>query len=202
MPLDQAIMVLSGLQLKLASTGQTESEQPPNTVLTQSIAAGQVVDAGSMVSVTTAIPRTVQVPSVVGLTRAAAQAALTPLKLQLVVSSSAINNLAAGLIVSQTPGAGSKTSQGSSVSVVLSLGPKVVAPRLVGTALEDAQAIANSRGLVLATTFKLAAADGIVLQQAPAAGTAVDPHSTIHVVVGTSRNKSSLPNRILTRINA
>src|SRR5262249_18034051 len=159
-----ATMVLSGLQLKLASSGQTESDQAPNTVLTQSLAAGQVVDAGSTVSVTTATPRTVQVPSVVGQAQAAAQAALTPLKLELVVSGSAISNLAAGLIASQTPAASSKAPQGSSVSVVLSLGPRVVVPKFVGTAIEDAQAIAASRGLVLATTYKIAVADGVVLE--------------------------------------
>ena len=192
MSVDQATMVLRGVQLKLASTSQTESDQTPNTILTQDPPAGQVVVVGTTVNVTIAIPRTVQVPNLASLTQAAAQSVLSPLKLQLVVSGSAINNLAAGLIVSQSPVAGTKASQGSSVSVVLSLGPKVNVPKLVGTSIDDAKSIAQSLGLVLSTTFK-AGADGIVLQQSPVAGTPVDPHSTVHVVVGreVSRNSGS-----------
>jgi len=196
MAVDQATMVLSGVQLKLASTAQTESDQTPNTVLTQDPIAGQVVVVGTNVNVTTAMPRTVQVPNLVNLTQAAAQTALAALKLQLVASGSAISNLAAGLIASQSPATGTKVSQGSSVSVVLSLGPKVNVPRLVGTSIEDAQSITQSLGLALAATVKVGGADGIVLQQSPAAGTPVDPHSTVHVVVGREVIRNPTPAKL------
>jgi beta-lactam-binding protein with PASTA domain len=73
--------MLAGFRLLITEVGGTESDQPPESILTQDPPAGQSVAIGSPVRVTVATPRTVTVPHVVRMARNGAAAALAALKL-------------------------------------------------------------------------------------------------------------------------
>ena len=186
----QAASLLAGLQLRLATIGQTESDAAPGTVLTQEPIQGQSVEVGTTVRVTVAIPRTVSVPQVTRMTEANARAALAAAKLQMVVSGQVVSDVPAGAVASQTPAPGTRVNQGSTVTVAISRGSRVTVPRFVGMSIDDAQSIAAANRLSLSVTTRVGE-EGIVLQQSPLPKVQVDPGSVVHVVVGRGQERIS-----------
>jgi hypothetical protein len=95
----------------------------PGTYVAQLIVNdGQVNSDPATVTITAQV-RTVSVPNVVG-TAQAAQAAITASSLTVGTASSVYSStVAAGNVISQAPAAGASAPQGSSVNLVISLGP-------------------------------------------------------------------------------
>jgi len=95
-------------------------------VISQSPAAGSAVAPGSAVGFTVSTGpavTTVEVPSVTGLTQAAASALLGAADLTLgSVTTASSGTVAAGLVISQSPAAGSAVAPGSAVALVISSG--------------------------------------------------------------------------------
>jgi beta-lactam-binding protein with PASTA domain len=85
--------------------------------------------------------------------------------------------VAAGHILKQSPGAGSLVKRGSSVEVTVSLGPELLeVPDLNGRALQAAQVTLNAAGLIVGRTgsvFSAGALPGTVVAQDPPPGTRV-----------------------------
>lgn len=83
----------------------------------------------------------------------------------------------AGHILKQSPGAGNLVKRGSSVEVIVSLGPELLeVPDLKGLALQAAQVTLNAAGLVVrrtASVYSSGALPGTVVAQDPAPGTRV-----------------------------
>ncbi|XME03283.1 protein kinase domain-containing protein [Lachnospiraceae bacterium C1.1] len=115
------------------------SEVTKGNVISQSPEAGKTADTGSTVTVkvskgsdTTdnadstedaAVTRTV--PNIVGMTETAAKTALTASGLSFEsITESYSDTVTAGLVISQSPTAGSQAADGSGVNFVLSLGPE------------------------------------------------------------------------------
>ena len=127
-------------------------------------------------------PPEAPVPSVVGMTREEARAALTQagFRVNAVVSDSLAPE---GDVFSQSPGGGAVTPLGTSVTIYVSTGEpaQVTVPRVVGLSRADAEDALASVGLV-ANIVKVDTDDpklvGIVLAQ--------DPHSQTQVIQGTS----------------
>jgi hypothetical protein len=87
-----------------------------------------------------------------------------------------------GVAVSQSPAAGSRTTSGSVVSVVLSRGaPPVEVPRLVGQSMSTARAILGSLHLstVVQTVPAPGTSPGTVTGQRPGAGSYLAQHKTV-----------------------
>ncbi len=152
-------------------------------IISQNPTAGTSVAFGSPVDLVVSLGNTV--PNVVGLTQAAAQSAITMAGLTVGAVTTAISTtVAAGKVISQNPGAGTKVAAGSAVALAVSLGAKV--PNVVGRTQADAQKALTTAGLTVGTVTmsnSASVAAGRVISQNPGAGTIATPGSAVALVV-------------------
>jgi len=145
----------------------TEDDSQPGltpSVIAQAPVSGEVAPAGSPVSlyVTTATSA-IAVPSVVGLTQAAATTAITGAGLVVgTVTTQESATAPAGSVISQNPAAGTSVASGSAVALVVSLGPLGSRPTLdwlsqsvAGQVLITLSWPTNAAGYTLQSTFNL-----------------------------------------------
>lgn len=106
-------------------TQQSSTSVAAGSVISQSVAAGQLLPSGSAVDlVVSSGPPLVAVPTVTGLTQAAATSAITGASLVAgTVTQATSATVAAGNVISQTPSAGTQAAVGSAVHLVVSSGP-------------------------------------------------------------------------------
>lgn len=143
----------------------------------------------------------VVVPNVVGQVQATAQSILTAASLYAGPITQAYNDtIPAGSVASQNPAGGTGVSAWSSVALVISLGPEpVLVPNVVGQPQSAAQAALVAVRLVVGTVTQQYSATvpaGVVISQAPVAGTAVLPTSAVDLVVSLGPAPVLVPNVI------
>ncbi|NLV41497.1 MAG: PASTA domain-containing protein, partial [Candidatus Hydrogenedentes bacterium] len=153
MTLEQAETELTGAGLILGTVTSVYSDAvPAGEIISQDPAAGAAAGAGDAVNVVISLgPEPVAVPNVVGLTQAAAEAALTGAGLTLgAVTESYSDTVPAGQVMSQTPAAGTEVLPNTAVDIEVSLGPEPVAvPDVVGLTQAAAEAALTGAGLTL-----------------------------------------------------
>lgn len=136
------------------------------------------------------------VPNIVGEPQAAAVAALSHEHLRLAVGSRSYDaTRAPGAVVSQTPGLGTKLRRGSTVSVVLSLGPQPVpVPNLRTDELQAAEQVLQNLGLKWTTSSQpdMTVPAGQVISNSPDTGTLL-PGRAVTLVVSTGKPKVAVP---------
>ena len=199
-----------GAGLGVGTVGQQHSSVvPAGLVVTQSPGAGTQALPGSLVDFTISLGAAqVQVPNVVGMTQAAAEAAITGASLSVgnVTQQNSVT-VPAGTVISQNPLGGATADEGSFVDIVVSLGPaQVTVPNVVGQTQAVATASIIGADLVLGTvgtaTHPTIPA-GIVLSQNPPAGNVVDEDSAVNIVVSLGAAPVIVPNVVgLTQANA
>ena len=133
-------------------------------------------------------PLPVPVPNVVGMARAAAEAAITAAGLAVGAVTEDFNaTVPAGSVISQNPAAGVEVVAGSAVSLAVSRGPQPVAvPNVVGMAQADAQAAITAAALAVGAVTQQSSDTvpaGSVISQDPAAGASVAPGTAVNLVV-------------------
>src|ERR1700692_3775540 len=116
---DAATTAITAAKLKVGTvTQQTSNTVATGKVISQDPASGSSVTEGSQVNLMISSgPQMVTVPNVEGLTQAAATTTITGAKLTVGIVT------ATGKVISQDPARGSSVAQGSSVNLVISLGP-------------------------------------------------------------------------------
>lgn len=102
-----------------------------------------------------------------------------------------------GIIIRQSPEAGSRADNGAKVSLVVSLGQKAettTVPKLVGLDVNDAKAVIEKEKLAVGNidyapshTF----AQNIVIKQSIVAGSAVDTGTPVNITISTGPDESS-----------
>lgn len=118
-----------GFEVEASETGSSAEDE--GTVLRQSVGAGERAEEGSTVEISVGSgPATVEAPNLVYESEAPAQLAEADLELGS-VSYSPSNTVAAGVVISQTPAAGTEVEEGTSVDIVVSTGPEPVQPQSV-----------------------------------------------------------------------
>lgn len=169
----QAALTALGLKYK-AGTAQNSDTVDSGKVMSQTPSANSSADEGSTVTyVLSSGKKSVQVADVTGESEAAAKSTLNNQGLQVNVTQSSSDSVESGLVISQSPAAGSTVSAGSTVNIVISTGPEKVTytiPSLIGLTYDQAIAALNNNGL----TFGGATGDttkGTVSSQTPVAGT-------------------------------
>lgn len=135
-----------------------------------------------------ATPVLVVVPDVTGRTEETAQAMLQTSGLAVGnETTSYTDNIAAGLVVSQNPAAGSSVAPGATVELVVSLGPELVSvPDVAGMNQADATAVLLSANCILGSVGTAASdtvAAGQVVSQDPPAGTSIASGSAVSVIL-------------------
>jgi beta-lactam-binding protein with PASTA domain/membrane associated rhomboid family serine protease len=160
-------------------------------VSSQNPAAGTTVPVGSSIDLVVSLGQP-EVPDVVGMIEADANSAITGVD-NLAVGTIAYecnDTIALGIVLSQSPSAGTVVSIGSTIDLVVSLGQPIV-PDVVGMTEADANtAISAVDNLAVGTTsyeHDDTVPSGLVLSQSPTAGNSVTVGSRIDLVISLGR---------------
>ncbi len=135
------------------------------------------------------------VPPVAGLTRAQATKKLENAKFEVTAENVHSNSVPEGDVVYSEPHAGSTAVEGSTVTIFVSTGPKLVkVPVLVDKQRRLAVEEIRARGLVPEVGEEESNQPvGRVLRQSPSAGHELAPGSTVAIVVSSGREKKKMP---------
>lgn len=128
------------------------------------------------------------VPSVQGEIEATAREKLTSKGLKVQAETEYSESVAEGYVIRQSVSAGSEVTEGTTVTITVSLGSnKVQVPNLLGNTLEEASQALNERGLSLSSSYNEDYSDtikaGCVMGQSIAAGTTVERGASITVTL-------------------
>ena len=166
-------------------------------VISTTPAGGTRVPLGATVALLVSDgPAPVSVPGVVGDDQATAVGSIEALGLVANVTTAHSDTVAEGLVISQNPVGGTGVAPGSTVDVVVSLGPAPVSvPDVVGNDQATAVGSIEALGLVanVTTAHSDTVAEGLVISQNPVGGTGVAPGSTVDVVVSLGPAPVSVP---------
>ena len=172
------------------------SHAPVGTVVSQSPAAGVPRKAGTIVTLrVSGGPSAVQVPTVVGSTRASAEHQLHLENFKVSVSFMPSTTVPKHQVISSTPAPGSRVPPGSTVVLVVSTGPpSVVVPDLTGETQNQATLLLQQDRFVLGTVTKRHSSQpaGTVLAQSPKPGKAPQG-STVDITVATPLPNVTVP---------
>lgn len=163
---------LSDARMALGTVNEAYSDSAaPGTVVSQNPPAGTPVKHGTAVSLTVSKgPQPVAVPRVVGLGQDNAVAALQAAGLQPAIADAPVfdRTIPAGSVAAQTPAAGESAPKGSTVTLTLSKGPRMVhVPSFVGQQVSVAQAALEKLGFKVNVQNILGGFFGTVRAQDP-----------------------------------
>jgi beta-lactam-binding protein with PASTA domain len=190
-----AVDKLEGVGLKvLVNEEPTDDQAQINYVQRQDPAPDTIVQPGTTVTIWVAVPNNiVLVPNLVGMSRAAAETALTSLGLVPKVTE-VDSELAGGTVLTQNPDAGTSAQAGSEVAMEVSNAPvqnMVTVPPVaqVNLTLSQANTLLSQFHLKVGTTVDyyetpIAAYWDKVIQQDPVAGTIVPSGTSVKLTVG------------------
>jgi beta-lactam-binding protein with PASTA domain/predicted Ser/Thr protein kinase len=202
-PLPEAEQMAREARLVLDVTDRVNSATvPANVVISQDQPPGKRLKQGRRVGVVVSLGiERVTVPDLVGRTVQEAQLALDDARLRVGALGDAYDDLARpGTVLRQDPAAGATVPVDSPVTLVISRGPALVEmPALVGRTLEEARRLLDEKGLVvthLRTVGTAEMAPGVVIDQAPSAGSRVRPgDSAITLTVSARPGEEGAPPR-------
>jgi eukaryotic-like serine/threonine-protein kinase len=145
-------------------------------------------------------PGSGKVPSVAGESEEEATRKLEAAGFEVAVQRVNSEKVEQGRVVRSEPGGGSTATNGSTVTIFVSQGPKPVAvPVVVGSQREAAVQRIRSRGLEASVSEEESSEPkGRVIRQSPDAGNEVEPGSTVSIVVskGEEAETAKVPNVI------
>lgn len=139
----------------------------------------------------------VQVPNVVGLRQAAAEAEIRRAGLAVLVVPTEDADATEGEVLRQSPGAGDTVPEGTVVEIAVAAGPTVVTvPDVTGEDVATATRALEDLKLIVRTVDE--ASDtvpaGTVIRQSPSGGVTLKPGSTVELTVSTGQEQGTVPN--------
>jgi serine/threonine-protein kinase len=210
--LNVAIALLQQDGFSVGDVKRVEREAPANTVLEQDPAASPPGDKASLdcsfltffcskpaVTLTVSSgPGSGKVPATAGLNREEAEEKLEAAGFEPKAQTTNSASVEAGLVIHSEPSGGSTATNGSTVTLVVSAGPKLAkVPVLVGTQRAVAVQQIRGRGLVASVGEEESARPGgEVIRQSPSAGQEVERGSTVSIVVSAGEEQAKMPNVI------
>jgi serine/threonine-protein kinase len=187
---------------------EVQRQAPRNTVLEQDPVPGPTDEDCSFISffcskptVTLTIssgPGSSSVPGVAGLAEAEATERLEAAGFEAEVQRVNSASVEEGLVINSEPSGGSTATNGSTVTINVSRGPKLIkVPVLVGAQRDVAVERIRGRGLEPAVSEEESGApEGQVIGQSPDAGSEAEPGSTVSIVVSMGEEQAKVPNVI------
>ncbi len=211
-PLNVAIALLEQNGFKVGDVTRVQREVAANTVLEQDPSAAPPADRASLdcaflsffcqkpkVALTvSAGPGSAKVPGTAGLSQEEAVARLEEAGFEAKVEQVNSEAVEAGQVIHSEPSGGQTATRGSTVTLVVSKGQKLVkVPVLVGTQRAVAVQQIRGRGLVPAVEEEESAKPaGEVIRQAPSAGSELPRGSGVSIAVSKGERKAKVPNVI------
>jgi beta-lactam-binding protein with PASTA domain/predicted Ser/Thr protein kinase len=212
--LNVAITLLEQDGFSVGEVIRVERDAPANEVLEQDPAASPPADQASEdcafiaffcskpdVTLTVSSgPGSAKVPSVAGEGEEDATRKLEGAGFEVAVERINSDAVAAGHVIRSEPGGGKTATKGSTVTLFVSRGPKLISvPVVVGSQRETAVQRIRSRGLQPSVSEQESSEPkGRVIQQSPDAGSKVEPGATVAIVVssGEEEETAKVPNVI------
>jgi beta-lactam-binding protein with PASTA domain/predicted Ser/Thr protein kinase len=184
---DEAVSRLASAHLQ-ANVHEVPSTEQPDVVLAQDPKAGQKVNQNTKVRINVSSgPRPVSVPNVVG---QAYDSAASMLQGQgfAVAKKLVDSDQPAGVVVDSDPKPGSSVAPGSSITLLVSKGPKEQqVPSVENLDVDTAKGILQDSGFKWKIVFQDTtdgSLDGVVITQNPAAATKAPPGTVVTLTVG------------------
>ena len=194
--LEQAQALLEERDLVLGQTAErADPDAPEGTVIEQDPATDDLVDPQTAVDVVvSAGPETTLVPQIVGLELGAARPLITDAQLVLGTTTPQSSDQPEGTVLAVDPPEGSEVAVGSTVNVTVSSGTTTV-PDVVGLPSGEAQAILAQAGFDVRVTEQATSEQppGVVVFQAPPAGTEVSAGARVAITVATAPAPTPTP---------
>jgi beta-lactam-binding protein with PASTA domain len=183
----QAAIIAAGFKVGRVETTQTADASEVGTVIAESPAPGNQLKVGSPINITVSGGQAlVTVPNVVGMTQAAAEAALAAAGLTASSQPGNSTTVANGQVMAQAPAAAQRVPKNTNIGITVSQGPANAAvPDVVGQTQADATAALQAAGLgvKVVSNYDLTASKGDVYSQTPAQGVLVAPGTTVSIHV-------------------
>ncbi len=195
---DEAQKALEKLNLVVDSQGQNSDSVESGKVISTDPASGTQLEEGTKVTMYVSLGvESVDVPTVTNMNSADAQAAIQNQGLTVgSITEDYSDSVAEGLVISQDP-AGGKVKKGSSVSIVVSKGPKtkmVTVPSLSGLTQAAAEQAIMDAGLSIGSIteeYSDSVSAGYVISQTAAVGSQMEKGSSVGFVVSKGSQSSS-----------
>jgi serine/threonine-protein kinase len=143
-------------------------------------------------------PGSSKVPATAGLSREEAADRLAAAGFDVGVETVSSDAVEEGLVIHSEPSGGEIATNGSSVTLVVSAGPKLArVPVLVGSQRRLAVQQIRGRGLTPSVSEEESSSPaGEVIGQSPSAGSEVEPGSAVSIVVSAGQEQARVPNVI------
>lgn len=189
---------LDAEKLKCQIEYEESDEVQLGCVIRQNIEAGREVEEGTTVIITVNSGEVKKsVPQVTGQTQAAATKILRNIPFRVSVQEKYSDEVAEGIVISQSPDAGKKAAKNSTVTIVVSKGSsKVTVPSLTNYTQSEASRQLRNMGLVLgnvASEYNDDVKKGYVIRQGVAAGTKVSKGTAISIVISLGAKATEEP---------
>jgi serine/threonine-protein kinase len=191
----QAVREIHGKGLRAQVVRQYNAETPETYVFKQDPQPGERIEKGNYVTIfSSAGPPQADVPGVVGepLDQALSDLHAANLKPKI---SRVDNEAPQDQVIAQSPKAGGKVDQGSTVTLKVSNGPKpVIVPSVIGSSFDSANSALLGAGFaVRRKDVKSDSPKDSVIAQSPDAGTYQPPGATITLTVSKGTTTSTVP---------
>jgi beta-lactam-binding protein with PASTA domain/class 3 adenylate cyclase/tRNA A-37 threonylcarbamoyl transferase component Bud32 len=191
---------LAGDRFEVVEGSRVEGTEALGTVVAQDPYAGDMAQEGSEISVDVVGTRIADVPDVQGKTREDAERILKEAGLEVEVKTARSSAEDENLVIGQNPrgDADEPARVGSAVAITVGEGPEnVEVPSIGGEALSGTVQILKDAGLRLGSQMEVPndqVPAGHIVEQHPAAGTAVEPGSTVDIVVSSGPHQPPTAN--------
>ena len=185
-PQDVARQVLQDAGFRVTPVNEASDLEPGTVILTDPEAGVPADDSVVVTMVVSVGPTPVQVAPVVGFTEGRAVGRLEGQGFVVVVRPARDESVGAGRVISQTPPEESAAPRGSTVELVVSVGPEPIEmPRVIGSTRDRAEGLLEGLELDVETTTVVDSdvEAGIVISQTPSPGTEINPGRTVQIVV-------------------
>lgn len=196
MNVELAKATLEELSLKVEVTYEESDEIAEDQVMDQSIKAGEMVEAGTTVTITVSSGKGgVDVPDVTGKTEEDASAQLREAGFKVSVDTDYDDDVEEGYVISQTPKGGEKVTEGTNIRLVISMGPavkKTEVPDLRGlgeSAAKDKLAGANLKAGTVTEEYHDSVTAGCVISQSYSPGMEVSEQTAVDFVLSLGKKE-------------
>ncbi len=139
----------------------------------------------------------IQVPNVVGLRQAAAEAEIRRVGLEVLVVPTEEADAPEGEVLRQSPGGGETVPEGTVVEIAVAAGPTAVTvPDVTGQEVAAATRQLEDLKLIVRTVEEPSATvpAGTVIRQSPSGGVTLKPGSTVELTVSSGEEQGTVPN--------
>ncbi|MDY5585157.1 MAG: Stk1 family PASTA domain-containing Ser/Thr kinase [Arcanobacterium sp.] len=182
---EEASEKLTASRFKAEIKANWSETVPEGQVISQSPAAGESIPHSSTITIEVSKGREpIEVPNAVGVSEKEATDAITAKELKVNIERQYSDEVAEGVVISQSTPAGETLFRNDEVKLVISLGPELIeVPGVIGKQEGTAREILESAGFKVEVDRVLGGYFGTVRLQSPASGAKVKPGSTIKLTV-------------------